>query len=45
MPSFRKQFIAANGLQIGDNLIVANVESGHIGIGTSFPSRTIDVIA
>ena len=38
-----KNFVVKNGLEVNDNLIVADASSGQIGIGTTSPQYTVDI--
>jgi len=38
-----KNFVVKNGLEVNDNLILANASTKNVGIGSTIPSRTLDV--
>ena len=38
-----KNFVVKNGIEVNDNLIVANASNNRVGVGTSVPSYTLHV--
>lgn len=38
-----KNFVVKNGLEVNDNLILADASTKNVGIGSTVPSRTLDV--
>lgn len=38
-----KNFVVKNGLEVGTNVIVADAQDLHVGLGTTAPSQTLDV--
>lgn len=41
--AIQKNFVVKNGIQVNDNLIVANTDSGKVGIATSVANYTLHV--
>jgi hypothetical protein len=41
--AIQKNFVVKNGIQVNDNLIVANTGSGKVGIATSVSNYTLEV--
>ena len=39
-----KNFVVKNGLEVNTDLILANANTGRVGIGSTIPSNTLDVI-
>ena len=38
-----KNFIVKNGFEVNENLILADASTKNVGIGSTIPSRTLDV--
>jgi hypothetical protein len=43
MTAINKNFIVKNGLQVGNDLIVANADSNKVGIASTIPTSTLSV--
>jgi hypothetical protein len=41
--AINKNFVVKNGIQVGDNLIFGDSNTGSVGIGTTLPLSTLDV--
>ena len=42
--AINKSFVVKNGLEVNESLIVADIDSQHVGIGSTIPASTLDVI-
>ena len=42
--SFNKNFVVKNGIEVNDDLLIADSSLGKVGIGSTLPTTTLDVL-